>query len=608
MRSHDRREALASLTLAFLGGLLSLWMVLDRGWVPFDEGTIGQAAERVLLGQLPHLDFAEPYSGGLAYLHALAMRVFGITLLAPRYALFAAFALWLPSVWWLAKRSCGNTWAAGLPIIATWWSVSIYPAAMPTWYLLFLGTWIVVALERWRSSRRTRWLVLAGVLCGTAVTIKQTGLFLLAGTLLGMLFNEQEDTRQRWTSGDPRGRTDFVILLLLGTMGALVLTLLNGRLQSGELFHLVLPIGGLLALAAYRERQLTDDRVQRWRSLGAMTGVICLAAAVPIVLFVFPYLQHGALDALVEETVGQGIQRISNLSRSMSSVGTLVRASWLVYLVVLLEGISKRHRFLQVLAVLCGVVLLVLSFRSTGGYKRIWFFGTAILPLAVTAVAVAGSRAWRARRPFDPVLLTLASVTALHALNQFPYSAPNYYGYVAPLAFLTAGAVTAHFGALTRARTVLVLLAGFGLLLRVGSVHNVGAFPAWWDYSHRLAVPRGGLLVTGRDSARYTRVLELVARHRLGGAVRAGPELPEMYFLSGTLSPGRDGYSLFSGPVRDSLQLPALFDEASANVIVIKSRPMFVPPLRDDVHGWLARRYPHGEFGDSLEVRWRATR
>ena len=38
------RKTLASLALAVLGGSLSIWTVLDRGWVPFDEGTIGQAA------------------------------------------------------------------------------------------------------------------------------------------------------------------------------------------------------------------------------------------------------------------------------------------------------------------------------------------------------------------------------------------------------------------------------------------------------------------------------------------------------------------------------------------------------------------------------------
>jgi len=229
-----------------------------------------------------------------------------------------------------------------------------------------------------------------------------------------------------------------------------------------------------------------------------------------------------------------------------------------------------------------------------------------VLPLATAAVIIAGHRAWRAQRAFDPVLLALAGVTALQTLNQFPFSAPVYFAFVAPLAVLTAGAAAAHFGALPRARTGFLLLGGFAVLLRVGSVFNLGFYPAWWDYTHRLPLPRGGLLVTAPDSARYTRLLELVERHRASGTVVAGPELPEVYFLSGSRSPGRDSYSLFSDAVSDSTQSPRAFSVEAVNVIVVKSNPMLGVPLRDDVYRWLTLRYPLGESVDSIEVRWRA--
>ena len=55
------------------------------------EGTLAQSAERILAGELPHRDFVERYTGGLSYLNAFAFRVFGVQLLAMRYALFVAF-------------------------------------------------------------------------------------------------------------------------------------------------------------------------------------------------------------------------------------------------------------------------------------------------------------------------------------------------------------------------------------------------------------------------------------------------------------------------------------------------------------------------------------
>ena len=605
-RDDDRTRTVASLALAVLGGALSVWTVLDRGWVPLDEGTLAQAAERVLHGQLPHLDFTDPYSGGLSFWHALAMRAFGVSLLAPRYALFLAFVLWLPAVWWLVRRSCGRRWAVVITIVSAWWSLPAYPAAMPSWYLLFIATWVVVALARWHDSGRVLWLVVMGVLCGLAITVKQTGLYVVAGALLGLLFCDQEAARRRWPEGKPAGHTDPVIVLLVASLGALVLTLMWGFIDSGELLHLVVPIGGLLALAALREWRLSDDSMHRWRSLLRSVGIILLAASVPVLLFLLPYVRAGGLGALYAGSVGEGIERITALHRGMRSAPLLLRAAWPVYVVLLVEAFSGRQRALRLLALACGIALLVMSAQSSDGYRRLWFFGTSVLPLAIAAIVFAGHRAWRAQRALDPVLLALAGVTALQALNQFPFSAPVYFAFVAPLAVITAGAAAAHFGVLRRVRTGFVLLAGFALLLRVGSVFNLGFYPAWWDYSHRLAVPRGGLLVTAPDSARYTRVLELVDRHRASGTVAAGPELPEVYFLAGSRSPGRDSYSLFSGAVSDSTQIPRAFDVAAANVIVVKMHPMLGVPLRDDVYRWLALRYPVGESVDSIEVRWKA--
>ena len=600
------RRTIVSLAVAVLAAALSIWTILDRGWVPFDEGTIAQAAERVMHGELAHRDFSDPYTGGLPYWHALGMRAFGVSLMAPRYMLFIACVLWLPAVWWLAMRSCGRRWAVAITILAAWWSLPVYPAAMPTWYVLFAGTWIVVALERWHVTKHARWLVLVGALCGAAIAVKQTGLYLVAGALLGVLFCEQDDTRERWPDATPSGRTEPIILALIALLVALVVQLLSRRLGSGELLHLLFPVGAMLTVAGAREWKLTDDRARRWRALLRATGIIAVSAGVLLLLFLLPYLTSGATGALYSGAIGAGIQRITGLQKTMTPVSWLLAGIWPVYLVLLLELLSRNRRVLQVVAALAGVALLWLSIRSVAGYRTLWYFGTSILPLAVGAVAYAAFRARRARAAFDPILLALAGLTSLHALNQFPFSAPNYYAYVAPLALLVAAGAAAHYGVLQRMGAATLILAGFsGVVLRIGSVHSVGGYPVVWDYAHRLAGPRGGLLVTTYDSVRYGKLLEIVARHRGGGTVYAGPELPEIYFLAGVKSPGRDSYSLFSAEPGDTASLPRVFDAEAANVIVVKRRPMFGPPLADDVYQWLENRYPLGARLDTLEVRWK---
>src|SRR5438309_1209448 len=77
---------------------------LRRGWVPHDAGSLAQSAERVLAGELPHRDFDDIYTGGLSFLHALAFRLFGTTLLSLRLVLLMAFLAWLPAVYYVAAR------------------------------------------------------------------------------------------------------------------------------------------------------------------------------------------------------------------------------------------------------------------------------------------------------------------------------------------------------------------------------------------------------------------------------------------------------------------------------------------------------------------------
>ncbi len=127
--------------------LLVVWLLsatyvgsrLDRGWIPFDEGTIAHPAERVLQGELPHRDFDDVYTGGLARFDAVVFRVLGTRLIALRIAMFAVFLLWIPAVYYIATRFAGPVTAAAVTLLCVVWSIPTYPAAMPSWYNLFLA-------------------------------------------------------------------------------------------------------------------------------------------------------------------------------------------------------------------------------------------------------------------------------------------------------------------------------------------------------------------------------------------------------------------------------------------------------------------------------------
>ena len=92
--------------------LLVVWVIaaayvgarLNRGWIPMDEGALGHAAERVMQGELPHRDFDDVYTGGLATFDAVVFKVMGTQLSYLRLAMFAVFLLWVPTVYYIASR------------------------------------------------------------------------------------------------------------------------------------------------------------------------------------------------------------------------------------------------------------------------------------------------------------------------------------------------------------------------------------------------------------------------------------------------------------------------------------------------------------------------
>jgi hypothetical protein len=135
----------AGLDLKVLAGTWAIAAVylalfIKGGWIPHDEGTIAHSAERALMGQLPHRDFVELYTGGLTYLHAAAFKLLGINLLVPRLVLYGFALLRVPFVYWIARRFVRPLAAAGVTLAAVAWSLPNYFAAMPSWYNLFFAT------------------------------------------------------------------------------------------------------------------------------------------------------------------------------------------------------------------------------------------------------------------------------------------------------------------------------------------------------------------------------------------------------------------------------------------------------------------------------------
>ena len=101
-----------------------------------------------------------------------------------RIPLGLGFAAWLPAVWLIARRFALPAVAVLATVMAATLSVLTYPAAMPTWFALFIVTWGLWALLAYVGGRGSRWLLAVGTCVGVAVLFKVVGLYFLAAALL----------------------------------------------------------------------------------------------------------------------------------------------------------------------------------------------------------------------------------------------------------------------------------------------------------------------------------------------------------------------------------------------------------------------------------------
>lgn len=602
----QRRWELFALAATICVAALIAWPLLDRGWTPHDDGMLGQTAERIRLGQLPHRDFEEVYTGALGYLHALAQRLFGTTMMAPRYALFGAWCGWLAIVFGIIRRFTAPWWSAAITVAAAMWTLPVYPSAMPSWYLLFCATAAAAALLQWGDEPRPHWLVATGMMIGIGLTIKITALYLLAAALLSVAFAGQElhamdsTVRRRWAPS---------ITVIVGStvLAVMVLWLLRDRTAVSELVHLAAPVVMLVLALSAREVSVLRGGGRAWNQLLTPVAWLAVGTAIPVALFTLPYLASGSFAALVHGVIIDPFTRLDVLNLDMRTFGKTVRGLYLVAFVAI-ELRWGASRAVKSAAIAVGLWFAWRSTQSYIVYQAIWDGARFLLPAAVAIIAfrfAQRSPTGRADARDRTAAVTLAAFASLFALNQFPFSANVYFCFVAPLVFLSL--IRATPWAASRLVGTTVLLGTFAVLsLHPGDINTLGFYPANVDLEHRLSMARGGLRVSAGDSAQYATVQALVVAHRDGLPMFAGPGIPEVPFLAGPPYYGHYVFHFLPYDRRDTADVSGKLNADSAAMVIWNLHPAFGKPVSPTIKAWYDARFTHTvRVGDGLEVRWR---
>lgn len=586
---------------------------LGRGWIAHDEGALGQSAERLLLGELPHRDFDELYTGGLTWLNAAAFQLFGTTLFAMRLVLFALFLAWIPAVFYIASRLVRPMAAAGVTLLCVVWTVPNYPAPLPSWYNLFYTVFGLAALFRWLEDRRPRWLLAAGVAGGLSLLVKVIGLYFVAGALLFLVFQAHEESRAEASADAGRGWVYalFATAGLLAFSASLVMVVRH-QLYAGEIVQFVLPgilVSGLLIRNEWT--QSAGGSRARFTMLARLLAPFLVGFAIPVALFLVPYAQADALGALYNGVFVLPAKRIGTASFRMLPPWSML--ALLPFGLLLLYGRRMAGRMTRYHV--AGLVVALTAYLVATGtvplvYRIVWYAIRGVLPVLVLIAVVVLARA-RVADADSPLLrsrtMIVLTASAVFTLVQFPFSVPIYFCYVAPLVALLAVALLPHARPMTRAvpAALLAFLIAFAVLrVNTSTLFGMGVLYQPYPRTASLGLSRGGLQVPARDADMYRAAVQVLRQHARGAYTWASPDCPEIYFLSGLRNPTRSLFDFFDDQSGRTARVLATLEQHGVTAIALNSAPQFTAGISADLVDELERRYPFGANIGKFQIRW----
>jgi hypothetical protein len=593
---------------------------LNRGWVPHDDGMLAQTGERVLSGQLPHRDFDDVYTGGLSYLNAAALKIFGVNLMSLRIMLLVFFAMWVPAVYFCASRFASPMAAGLVTLLSVAWSVPNYPAGMPSWYNLFFATFGIAALLEYLDTRATRWLFVAGLCGGMSCLIKSPGIYFVTAALLFFVYVEQSQARENPRTGAAKSINSlslyriFLTVCVMALVTALTL-LVRPIATLPRVYHFVLPGLALGLLLLARESAAASlESGDRFRNLFRLALPFAAGVAVPIGLFLIRYATSHALRSIYEGVFVVPFQRLKIADFPPPTLGDLIAVIPLLGILAFAWYSKRRESWLIGGAVAVLMVLLILvTPNDSVAYQFVWFSASASVPIAVAVGAIILSRrasGWTLGSQSGAKVFLLLSALGMCSLIEFPYSSATYFCYIAPLLALLVLALNSSRNSVPRLipATLAVFFIVF-MVLRVtpGMALDGMAYhyrPPWT--SAALGFPKAGGLRTGSDEVElYNHLLSLVGQKATNGALSAGPDTPEIYFLGGYTNPSRVIYDAFESYSGETARVLAAVDATQPNVIIINRIPTVSVPYPPDLVSILDARYPQMQNIGKYQVRWR---
>jgi hypothetical protein len=564
---------------------------------------LGQSAERVLAGEMPHVDYEEPYTGGLTWLHAAVFKLAGIDLLYLRWLLLAGAVLAQILTYLILRRFLDPAGAAVGAWVALGWSFPNYFAALPSWWVLICSLACTWSFVRHVETGQWRFAAAAGLAAGVSVLIKQTGLYVLMALTMALVYGPGLDQERPQLSGRARIPAAVAVSGLV-----LAFWILRPRLLISDVLYLLLPITACGLLLFSHRGSGTQTGSHHLRGLvPALAG-----AAVPLACFVAPYVVQGTVGTLINGAFVLPQRRVQFAAFEMPP------AHWILAGLPLLWAVAPAPSWFArwplrgwwpsaIILSLGAAALAVDALYRPSTYLLIWHAArgvAALLPVAICMVLASPSvQDGNQRR----ILFGVAAMLAWASLVQFPFGAPIYFCYITPLAVVAAMAMAGNIGALARPAlpAAAVLLLAFALSsMNRGYVYNLGVVHEVMAPTVPLELERASLQVGRPDAVVYQRLMKLIAARLGDGQLVAGPDCPEVYFLTRRFSPSGTLFDFFDEQtsVEGTSELAGW---RTATVIVLNHSRRFSHGPSTDFMARMEEAFPHSRAVGTFEVRWR---
>ena len=572
-----------------------------------DEGLLGQTAERVLNGQVSHLDFEDPYTGGLGLFHALIFKIFGIKLLFLHFSLLFFILITLPIFYLISRRFLNPKQAALITFLMMIYSFPVYMTAMPTWYMCLLAIWIIYLILKAKESSNYGLIFCAGVCAGLAILCKINGVLLVIAGQLFFLYERFYDSSKKGPKGSRRGLDCLAALAALSVLFShLIILVLISKASPGKysILHFVIPnIAVFFIFLASEIRLFNKIPSHLNKSFLAQVSLYSLGSLIPILIFFLHKYSLSDWSLLVHGLIINPSKRSSVAVWTSENLRTMIFSFGVISIALLSITTKFLTKFKGLLITLGFIVFIVLLSTDMLGMYLFRFMRASILLFALFMITRLCSEISKVSK----LEFLLFIFYFLFALIQIPFASYIYLHYTLPLLFLSVPLLLSKLT--PNARLLFFNWKPFLLLVVTAiscyyarSANDLGGVRfrtlstlMTKDPALTALPSRVGLWYRKDITTDLVQLIDTIKKHSKDQNILATPDCPEVYFFSGKENITPIFYESLSSYSLDLDTLAELLEEHSISLVVINDNPQFSKKTSSAVSKFFKRKFQNSK-------------